>query len=173
MMPAGLPVLEGVNPARAAGWSYCADDLLGEAAHRFDAERKWITSSSSQSSPAACCRRARACIAAPSATTLSGSRTAERPAAEELADRALHCTRVAPPTITTPSRRRPSGCIAQRLAHRTEGLVTSVWVMLQNVSVSFSNQQITVRQLAVIGASPWASNAPGFARAHLQEARAR
>ena len=98
-----------------------------------------ITSSSSQSSP---CGRLPAstfaCIAAPSATTLSGSRLLSGSRRKNSPTARWICgMRVAPPTITTPlisSTVRP----ASRSALRTgpSVLCTSVWVMRQKVSVS-------------------------------------
>ncbi len=103
------------------------DDLLGEAAHRLDAERQrdHVEQQPVVAVAARGCRRARRpARAAPSATTWSGSRSISGGLPKKRPTASRTCgIRVAPPTITTPLM---SAGVELRVAQRLRSAASSV-----------------------------------------------
>ncbi len=135
-----------------------------------------ITSSSSQSSPAARLPASRlAWMAAPSATTRSGSRllSGSRPKYSPTAFW-ICGMRVAPPTITTPftsSGDRPASRSALRVGPRV--FCTSIRVISVKISdVSLTSTNSPVDSLALIGASPCTVRYSLASRARVCNSRA-
>ena len=158
------PSLKVVNSCawRDGNRGVARDDLLDQAAHGLDAR---ATAGSRRA--AASRRPARwlpastlAWIAAPSATTLSGSRLLSGVAAEELADRALdlrHARRAADHHHALDVRRPSAARRAAPCARARASSATRCCVMRQKVSVSACTSTTSPerRAGAVMRASAW------------------